>query len=46
MTMADILLFSFIEFGTLVGEDLDAGNLRLCRWRSRMALHPSALITA
>ncbi|BAL24607.1 glutathione S-transferase family protein [Azoarcus sp. KH32C] len=46
LSVADILLFSFIEFGALVGQGLAPGHQRLARWHDRMASRPSAAITA
>lgn len=41
-TLADIALFSFIEFGALVGQPLSEGLPRLAAWRARVAARPSA----
>lgn len=46
LTMADILLFGFIEFGAQVGQPLDPANKTLSAWRERMAARPSAAATA
>ena len=46
LTMADLLLFAFIEFGGLVGQGLDQANTHLVKWRERMASRASALATA
>ena len=45
-TLADIVLYSFIEFGALVGQGLDAVHPRLGAWRARMASRDSAKATA
>lgn len=45
-TLADIVLYSFIEFGALVGQGLDASHARLAAWRGRMASRDSAKATA
>lgn len=45
-TLADIVLYSFIEFGALVGQGLDANHARLTAWRGRMASRDSAQATA
>jgi glutathione S-transferase len=45
-TLADIVLYSFIEFGALVGQGLDANHARLAAWRGRMASRDSAQATA
>jgi glutathione S-transferase len=41
-TLADILLFCFIEFGAAVGQPLPAGLGWLPAWRDRVAARPSA----
>jgi glutathione S-transferase len=41
-TLADIVLFSFVEFGALVGQALDPALPRLVAWHRRMADRPSA----
>ena len=41
-TMADILLFCFVEFGAAVGQPLPAGLAWLPGWRDRVAARPSA----
>lgn len=46
VSIADILLFSFVEFGALVGQALDRDNRRLAAWHERMAARPSAAATA
>jgi len=46
LTLADILLFGFIEFGAQVGQPLDAANKTLTAWRERMAARPSAAASA
>ena len=40
-TLADILLFAFLEFGSSVGQPLDAKCERLQAWYSRVAARPS-----
>ena len=45
-TLADILLFSFIEFGTAVGQPLDPGFAKLNEWRDRVSKRPSAAASA
>lgn len=40
-TLADILLFAFLEFGGSVGQPLDAKCERLQAWYSRIAARPS-----
>jgi glutathione S-transferase len=46
ITLADILLFGFIEFGAQVGQPLAASNKTLTAWRERMAARPSAAASA
>ncbi len=41
-TLADITLFSFVEFGAIVGQPLAATATRLAVWRERVAARPSA----
>lgn len=41
-TLADILLFCFIEFGAGVGQPMPAGAKWLPAWRERVAARPSA----
>lgn len=45
-TLADIVLYSFVEFGALVGQGLDPGLARLGAWHRRMAMRDSAQATA
>lgn len=40
-TLADILLFAFLEFGASVGQPLDAKCERLQSWFARVAARPS-----
>lgn len=46
VTLADLVLFSFLEFGALVGQGLDRNNRNLVTWHERMASRPSAAATA
>jgi glutathione S-transferase len=41
-TLADILLFCFIEFGAQVGQPLPDGLTWLPAWHKRVAARPSA----
>ncbi len=41
-TLADIVLFSFVEFGAMVGQPLPGDCTRLAAWRERVAARPSA----
>ena len=45
-TLADILLFGFLEFGAQVGQPLDAANANLTAWQARVAARPSAAASA
>jgi glutathione S-transferase len=40
-TLADVLLFCFIDFGGQVGQPLDAGNKNLAAWFERVKTRPS-----
>lgn len=42
LTLADILLFSFLSFGTQVGQPLNPNNKNIKAWFDRMAARPSA----
>lgn len=44
LTLADILLFAFVEFGAQVGQPPDPALSRLAEWRTRMAARPSAQV--
>jgi len=41
-TLADILLWVFVEFGAQVGQPLDPANQNLAAWKDRVAARPSA----
>jgi glutathione S-transferase len=45
VSVADILLFCFVEFGALVGQGLAPELRRLSGWHERMASRPSAAAT-
>jgi glutathione S-transferase len=45
-TLADILLFSFIDFGGVVGQPLDSGFAKLNDWFARVKARPSAAASA
>ena len=45
-TLADILLYVFVEFGAQVGQPLDAANKNLAAWKDRVAARPSAAASA
>jgi glutathione S-transferase len=45
-TLADILLFAFIEFGGQVGQPLDPGFKKLNAWFERVKARPSAAAAA
>jgi glutathione S-transferase len=42
LTMADILLFAFLDFGKMIGQPLDPANANLTAWFERMKARPSA----
>jgi glutathione S-transferase len=41
LTLADILLYSFLSFGTQVGQPLNENNKNIKAWYDRMAARPS-----
>jgi glutathione S-transferase len=45
-SLADILLFVFVEFAGQVGQPMDAANKNLTAWRERVAARPSAAASA
>ena len=45
-TLADILLFCFIEFGGVVGQPLDPGFTKINDWLARVKARPSAAASA
>jgi glutathione S-transferase len=40
-TLADILLYAFVEFGGQVGQPLDAANKNLAAWKGRYETRPA-----
>lgn len=42
ITLADVLLFCFIDFGTNVGQPLNSQNQNVASWFDRMKTRPSA----
>ena len=40
-TLADILLFCFVDFGNKVGQPLDAANTKVAAWFGRVSTRPS-----
>ena len=42
ISLADILLFAFLDFGVSVGQPLDAANTHIIRWYEAMKARPSA----
>ncbi|HEY2707647.1 MAG TPA: glutathione S-transferase family protein [Caulobacteraceae bacterium] len=44
-SLADILLFGFLEFGANVGQPLDPANANLTAWQARVAARPSVAAT-
>ncbi|WP_447952887.1 glutathione S-transferase family protein [Sphingopyxis chilensis] len=45
-SLADIILYSFVEFGAMVGQPLDPALTNLAAWRDRVAARPSAAASA
>jgi glutathione S-transferase len=45
-SLADILLFAFVEFGEMVGQAADPSLANLAAWRERVAARPSAAASA
>lgn len=45
-SLADILLFAFVEFGAAVGQSLDPANTHIAAWQGRVAARPSAADSA
>ena len=45
-TLADVLLYCFLEFGAQVGQPLNADNKNIAAWRERVAARPSAAASA
>ena len=45
-TLADVLLYCFLEFGAQVGQPLNADNKNIAAWRDRVAARPSAAASA
>ncbi|MDT3671024.1 MAG: glutathione S-transferase family protein [Aromatoleum sp.] len=44
LSVADLLLYCFVEFGELVGQGLDPSQRRLAAWRDRVGSRPSASV--
>lgn len=44
LSVADLLLYCFVEFGELVGQGLDPQQRRLAAWRDRVGSRPSAAV--
>lgn len=45
-TLADVLLYSFLDFGAQVGQPLDPANKNLAAWQARVAERPSVAASA
>jgi glutathione S-transferase len=45
-SLADILLYAFVEFGGMVGQALPAECAALAAWKARVAVRESAGISA
>ena len=43
-SLADIMLFAFMQFGATVRQPLDPANTNLVAWYDRMAARPSAAV--
>lgn len=41
ITLADVLLFCFLDFGNMVGQKIDPANANLTAWYERMKARPS-----
>jgi glutathione S-transferase len=46
ITLADILLYSFLDFGQAVGQPLNPANKNIAAWFERMKARPSAAASA
>jgi glutathione S-transferase len=46
LTLADILLYAFLDFGTQVGQPLNSANKNIIAWFERMKARPSAAASA
>ena len=46
VSLADILLFCFLDFGAAVGQPLNTGNKNIMAWFERMKARPSAAASA
>lgn len=40
-TLADVLLYSFLEFGAAVGQPMNAANANIAAWFARVKARPS-----
>jgi glutathione S-transferase len=45
-TLADVLLYSFLEFGAQVGQPLNPANKNIAAWHARVGARPSAAASA
>ena len=45
-TLADILLYAFLDFGAGVGQPLNPDNKNIAAWQARVAARPSAAASA
>jgi glutathione S-transferase len=45
-TLADILLFAFMDFGAVVGQPIDPANKKVVEWFERVKARPSAVASA
>lgn len=46
LTLADVLLFGFLEFGAQVGQPINPDNKNIVAWLERMRARPSAAASA
>lgn len=46
LTLADLMLFAFVDFGRGVGQNIDPGCTQLLAWYERMKQRPSVVATA
>ena len=43
LSLADLLLFAFLDFGASVGQPIDPAFTHVARWYERMKSRPSAM---
>ena len=42
LSLADLMLFAFLDFGVSVGQPIDPANMNVLGWYERMKSRPSA----